>query len=75
MRCLSGCATKATAISPIRLSRMPNDAKRFRDRAMDCRNLAKGAHNQIDREMLEEIAADLDEEARKIEAEQVEAPR
>lgn len=54
---------------------MPNDAKRFRDRAMDCRNLAKGAHNQIDREMLEEIAADLDEEARKIEAEQVETPR
>lgn len=54
---------------------MPDDAKRFRDRAMDCRNLAKAAHNQDDREMLEEIAEELADEARKIEAERVEAPR
>lgn len=48
---------------------MPDDAKRFRDRAMDCRNLAMAAHNQADREMLEEIAEELADEARKIEAE------
>ena len=46
---------------------MLDDAKRFRDRALDCRNLAKSARSDLDREMLEEIAYDLDEEARKIE--------
>lgn len=46
---------------------MPDDAKRFRDRATECRALAIGAHNQIDRELLEEIAADLDEAARDLE--------
>ena len=54
---------------------MPDDAKRFRDRAVECRNLAKAARDQHDREMLEEIAEELAAEARKIEAERVEAPR
>ena len=48
---------------------MPDDAKHFRDRARDCRALAKGARNGDDAAMLEEIAEELDDEARKIEAE------
>ena len=51
---------------------MPDNAKRFRARAIDCRALAKSARNQIDATMLEDIAAELDSEARKIEAEEVE---
>jgi hypothetical protein len=47
---------------------MSNDAKRFRARAIDCRALAKSARNQIDAAMLEDIAGELDEEARRIEA-------
>ena len=47
---------------------MGDDAKRFRTRAQDCRNLAKGARHQCDREMLEDIAADLEEEADRIDA-------
>ena len=46
---------------------MQDDAKRFRDRARDCRNLALSTRHQADREMLEEIAEELDDEARKIE--------
>jgi hypothetical protein len=48
---------------------MWDDAKRFRARAIDCRALAKSASNQIDAAMLEDIAAELDAEARRIEAE------
>jgi hypothetical protein len=48
---------------------MLEDSKRFRDRAIDCRALAKGALSADDAEMLEEIAEELDEEARKIEVE------
>jgi len=47
---------------------MPDDAKRFRDRAQECRALAKSARNEVDAALLEDIAADLDEEARRIEA-------
>lgn len=43
----------------------------FRDRAKDCRNLAKGARYDADRVMLEEIAEDLDAEADRIEAERL----
>jgi hypothetical protein len=50
---------------------MSDHAKRFRDRAIDCRALAKGARNQEDAAMLEDIAAELDAQADKIEA----APR
>ena len=50
---------------------VPNeDARRFRARALDCRNLAKGARSLDDRAMLEDIAAELEDEARKIEAEE-----
>lgn len=46
---------------------MLNSSKRFRSRAIDCRNLAKGARHSADVDMLEEIAAELDEEADRIE--------
>ena len=49
---------------------MSDDAKRFRDRALDCRALCKSARNDDDRAMLEEIAAELDAEADEIEAEE-----
>jgi hypothetical protein len=48
---------------------MSDDAKRFRARAIDCRALAKSAGNEIDAAMLEDIAAELDAEARRIEVE------
>ena len=53
---------------------MSEDAKRFRDRANDCRVLAKSARYEMDAAMLEEIAAELDEEARRIEAEEAAKP-
>ena len=46
---------------------MPDDAMRFRERARDCRNLAKGARNQVDAAMLEDIAGELENEACRIE--------
>jgi hypothetical protein len=48
---------------------MSDDAKRFRNRATDCRALAKSARSEDDAAMLEEIADDLDDEARKLESE------
>jgi len=47
---------------------VPIDAKHFRNRAIDCRALAKSTRNRIDAGMLEEIAEELDEEARRIES-------
>jgi hypothetical protein len=47
---------------------MSNDAQRFRRRAIDCRNISKVALNVEDRWMLEEIADELDVEARRMEA-------
>jgi hypothetical protein len=47
---------------------MPDDAQRYRNRARDCRALAKSARSEVDAAMLEEIAEELDDEARKIEA-------
>ena len=49
---------------------MSQDAKRFRDRAQDCRNLAKSARHPSDAAMLEDIAEELDQEARNIQAEE-----
>lgn len=49
---------------------MSDAANRFRDRARDCLNLAKGARYEGDRIMLEEIAADLEDEAKRIDAEE-----
>lgn len=48
---------------------MSDSAKRFRDRARDCLDLARTARNEADRMMLNDIAADLLAEADKIEAE------
>lgn len=60
---------KATPSGVIRLMPVPNDdASRFRSRAIDCRALAKSARTTVDAAMLEEIADELDEEARRIEA-------
>jgi hypothetical protein len=49
---------------------MPNDAQRFRDRARDCLNVAKGARTVADRSILEDIAAELEAEAKIIDAEE-----
>ena len=46
---------------------MSDEANYFRSRARDCRNLAKSSRNREDAAMLEDIAAEQDEEARKIE--------
>ena len=43
-----------------------SDAQKFRDRARDCRALAKGARNAADAALLEELAEELDAEADKI---------
>lgn len=48
---------------------MPDTSKRFRDRALDCRNLAKSARSEVDTSILEDMAAELEEEANKIDAE------
>ena len=50
-------------------------AKRLRLRAQDCRNLAKGARHNTDRIMLEDMAADLEEEADTIDAEEAAKPQ
>ena len=49
---------------------MGDDAKRFHDRARDCLNVAKRARHQADRIILEEMAAELEAEAKKIDAEE-----
>lgn len=43
-------------------------AQHFRDRALDCRNLAKSARSEVDATMLEDIAFEMEEEARQIDA-------
>ena len=53
---------------------MSATATRFRKRARDCLNLSKGARQRADRIMLEEIAADLEAEAKKIEGEEETKP-
>ncbi len=49
---------------------MGDGAKRFHDRARDCLNVAKGARHEADRIILEEMAAELEAEAKKIDAEE-----
>jgi len=49
---------------------MSEEALRFRKRAADCRALAKNARDARDRDLLNDIADDLDAEADKIEAAQ-----
>lgn len=48
---------------------MSLDAQRFGERARDCLNLAIGARTQTDRTMLEDIAAELEAEAQRIDNE------
>jgi hypothetical protein len=48
---------------------MSDEARRFRQRAYDCRELAKVARDVRDRQLLDEIADDLDDEANRIEGE------
>ena len=44
---------------------MQSKVKWFRDRAVDCLNIAKSVRHQADREILEDLAADLELEARR----------
>lgn len=53
---------------------MSDEARRFRQRAYDCRELAKAAHDVRDQQFLDEIADDLDGEANSIEAEDEATP-
>jgi hypothetical protein len=48
---------------------MSDEAKRFRQRAYDCRQLAKGARDRRDQRLLEDIADDLEVEADKMDDE------
>ena len=48
---------------------MADDAKRFRKRAEECRELVPRARDPEIRDMLARVATELDEEADKIEAE------
>ena len=48
---------------------MSDEAKRFRQRAFDCRELAKGTRDPRDEQLLVEIADELDQEADRIDAE------
>lgn len=43
-----------------------SDVQKLRERARDCRTLAKSARNREDAALLEEIAAEFDAEAEKI---------
>ena len=53
---------------------MADDAASFRARARDCRDLAAKARDQASRRELAELAEQLDAEADKIDAEQVQQP-
>lgn len=46
-----------------------SDAQRFRDRARDCRTLAKSARDKADAALLQEIADELEAEADKMDRE------
>lgn len=46
-----------------------SDERRFRDRAVECRALAKSARSEVDAALLHEIADEFDVEADKIEGE------
>ena len=46
-----------------------SEAQRFRERASECRALAKSARSDVDAALLKEIAAEFDAEADKMESE------
>jgi hypothetical protein len=49
---------------------MSDDAKRYRDRARDCREIAANTHDDSWRETLIAMADDFDEEAARMENEE-----
>ena len=51
-----------------------SEAKRFRDRAVECRALAKSARSEVDAALLEDIAAEFDAEADQIDDDSVGEP-
>lgn len=59
-----------TIVASVGRQTMGDRAQRFRDRGRDCLNLAKGARHRVDRIMLEEIGAELEAEAKVIDAEE-----
>ena len=58
----------ATRLTFVSLLPMPEDVLRFRRQAADCRQLAKNARDARDRDLLNDIAEELDAEADRIEA-------
>ena len=54
---------------------MPENVREWRDRAKSCRTLPLRARGEADRIVLEEVAAELDSEADKIEREIAEVER
>ena len=63
-------SSRNASLGPFVWPLMGDDAKRFHDRARDCLNVAKGARHQADRIILEEMAAELEAEAKRIDAEE-----
>jgi len=53
---------------------MSDESNQFRSRACECRFLAAGARDAVSRRELTEIADALDDEARKIDAEELSPP-
>ena len=54
---------------------MGEDASRFRERARQCRQLAKDARDDEARKTLNEMGDELDEEADRIDAEEAPGPK
>lgn len=63
---------KGTPAPGSAFSIMPDDAQRFRERAINCRAVAQGTRNQTDSALLEDMAAELDAEADRIDQEEAE---
>lgn len=59
-----------TILAAVRLRAMGQDSQRYRDRARDCLNISKSTRHQADRIILEEMAAELDAEAKRLEREE-----
>lgn len=65
------CGTAATAVALVRLTAVPNeDAKRFRERARECRRIAAEASSGEWRDSLLTLAQNLEDEADRLDAEE-----
>lgn len=62
--------TLATRKTLARIGGMSDEAKRFRDRAKDCREIAATTHDDSWRETLLSMAGDFEEEAARLENEE-----